>query len=361
MSSILNELGCYTLAGAPRDTRSMLDEVRDAETMGLGSVFISERFNVKEAATLSGAVAAVSQRVGIVTAATNHHTRHPVLLGAFATTMHRFSGGRFTLGLGRGIERLMGALGLPAVTTAQLEDIAGLLRRMFRGEVILGHDGPAGKYPLLVLDTAFDEDIPLGLTAFGPRTLELAGRAFDTVILHTYFTDETTRRCVETVRRAAEQAGRDPASVNVWSCFATVGDHLGEEQRLLKTVGRLATYLQAYGDLMVTTNRWDAGVLQRFRADPVVSSFRGAFDQVASTQQLEHVASLIPEAWLEPAATGTPDQCARAVLRQFDLGVDGVIMHGASPAELAPVVEAYRRRRPAGRAGDPGALRDTRW
>lgn len=357
MSSILNELGCYTLAGAPRDTRSMLDEVRDAETMGLGSVFISERFNVKEAATLSGAVAAVSQRVGIVTAATNHHTRHPVLLGAFATTMHRFSGGRFTLGLGRGIERLMGALGLPPVTTAQLEDIAGLLRRMFRGEVILGHDGPAGKYPLLVLDTTFDEDIPLGLTAFGPRTLELAGRAFDTVILHTYFTDETTRRCVETVRRAAEQAGRDPASVSVWSCFATVGDHLGEEQRLLKTVGRLATYLQAYGDLMVTTNRWDAGVLQRFRADPLVSSFRGAFDQVASTQQLEHVASLIPASWLEPAATGTPDRCAQAVLRQFDLGVDGVIMHGASPAELAPVVEAYRRRRPAGRADDPGAIR----
>jgi len=357
MSSILNELGCYTLAGAPRDTRSMLDEVRDAETMGLGSVFISERFNVKEAATLSGAVAAVSQRVGIVTAATNHHTRHPVLLGAFATTMHRFSGGRFTLGLGRGIERLMGALGLPPVTTAQLEDIAGLLRRMFRGEVILGHDGPAGKYPLLVLDTTFDEDIPLGLTAFGPRTLELAGRAFDTVILHTYFTDETTRRCVETVRRAAERAGRDPASVSVWSCFATVGDHLGEEQRLLKTVGRLATYLQAYGDLMVTTNRWDAGVLQRFRADPLVSSFRGAFDQVASTQQLEHVASLIPASWLEPAATGTPDRCAQAVLRQFDLGVDGVIMHGASPAELAPVVEAYRRRRPAGRADDPGAVR----
>jgi len=34
------------------------------------------------------------------------------------------------------------------------------------------------------------------------------------------------------------------------------------------------------------------------------------------------------------------------VLRQFDLGVDGVIMHGATPDELAPVVAAYRARRP---------------
>jgi probable F420-dependent oxidoreductase len=359
MSIALPELGCYTLAGAPRDTRAMIGEVREAETMGLGSVFVSERFNVKEAATLSGAVAAVSERVGIATAATNHHTRHPVVLGAFATTMHRFTGGRFTLGLGRGIERLMSALGLPAVTTAQLDDIAGLLRRLFRGEVIVGHDGPAGKYPLLVLDTTFDEHIPLGLTAFGPRTLELAGRAYDAVILHTYFTDETTSRCVDTVRTAAERAGRDPASVRVWSCYATIGDHLGDEARLLKTVGRLATYLQAYGDLMVRTNDWDPAVLQRFRSDPLVASFRGAFDQVASTEQLEHVASLLPATWLEPAATGSPEQCARKVLGQFDLGVDGVIMHGASPTELAPVVDAYRTLRPQGRFDDlsmnPGA------
>jgi hypothetical protein len=37
------------------------------------------------------------------------------------------------------------------------------------------------------------------------------------------------------------------------------------------------------------------------------------------------------------------------VLRQFDLGVDGVIMHGATPAELAPVADAYRPIRPIGR------------
>ena len=37
------------------------------------------------------------------------------------------------------------------------------------------------------------------------------------------------------------------------------------------------------------------------------------------------------------------------MLRQFDLGVDGVIMHGAYADQLAPVVEAYRAIRPAGR------------
>ena len=345
----LNELGFYTLAGAPRSPAELLDEVPTAEALGLGSVFISERFNIKEAVTLSGAVGATSRRLGIATAATNHNTRHPIVTASYATTMHRLTGGRFTLGLGRGIAPLFDAYGLPRITTAQLEDMAGLLRRLFRGEVVVGHDGPAGRYPILHLDADFDEDVPLGLVAFGPNSLALAGRAMDMVVLHTFFTDETVERAVATVRRAAEEAGRDPASVRIWSSYATVHDGLPEELRLRKTVGRLATYLQGYGDLMVRTNGWDPSVLERFRADPVVSSVGGAIDAKADTATLEHIAELLPDEWLEPAATGSPQRCAERVLRQFDLGVDGVIMHGATPDELAPVVEAYRAIRPAGR------------
>lgn len=354
----MHELGFYTLPGAPKSPRDLLAEVADAERLGLGSCFISERFNIKEAVTLSGAVGAASSTLGIATAATNHNTRHPLVTASYATTMHRLTEGRFTLGIGRGIGPIQSAYGLPAITTAQMEDFAVVMRRLFKGEVILGHDGPMGKYPVLALDPSFDEDIPLGITAFGPRTLELAGRAFDCVILHTFFTDETTRRCVETVRRAAERAGRDPMAVKVWSCFATIGDHIAEDVRLKKTVGRLATYLQAYGDLMVTTNGWDPEVLRRFREDDFVKGFRGALDNTATTAELEHVATLIPAEWLAPAATGSPERCVAAVRGQFDLGVDGVILHGASPADLAPIVEEYRRTRVptpfAGRRANPG-------
>ena len=355
----LNELGFYVLAGAPQSPAELLDEVADAEALGLGSTFISERFNIKEAATLSGAVGASTRRLGIATAATNHNTRHPLITGSYATTMHRLTGGRFTLGLGRGIDALFSAYGLPKITTAQMEDVAGLLLRLWKGETILGHDGPAGRFPVLHLDATFDEDIPLGLVAFGPNTLQLAGRAFDMVVLHTFFTDETVLRAVETVRRAAEEAGRDPAAVRIWSCYATIPDTLPEDLRLKKTVGRMATYLQGYGDLMVRTNGWDPAVLERFRADAVVQSVPGAIDQVASTEQLEHIATLIPDEWLEPAAYGSPATCAERVLRQLDLGVDGVIMHGVTPGQIAEVVAAYRAIRPAGRfdhlAANPGA------
>ena len=335
------ELGFYTLAGAPSSARDLVDEVIAAERLDLGWCFISERFNIKEAATLSGAAGAVSTQIQIATAATNHNTRHPVATAAYASTMHSLTGGRFTLGLGRGIGMMMKALGLPPITTAQLEDMTGVLRRLWHGETIVDHDGPIGRYPVLRLDPAFDLDIPLGFTAFGPNSLALGGRAFDQVVLHTFFSDETLVRCVQTVKRASEQAGRDPDAVKVWSCLATIPDHLPEPVRLKKTVGRLATYLQAYGDLMVRTNDWDPAALARFRADPLVAGFRGALDATGTTADLEHVATLLPDEWLTPMATGAPAQCVAVVREQLALGADGVILHGVAPADLAPVVREY--------------------
>ena len=109
----------------------------------------------------------------------------------------------------------------------------------------------------------------------------------------------------------------------------------------MKTVGRLATYLQGYGELLVRTNGWDPGVLSRFLADPVVRSSRG-LDVVGSTEQLQHIATLIPHEWLAPSATGNPAQCVAAIRNQLDIGCDGVILHGAAPSELTPVINTYR-------------------
>jgi len=339
----LDELGYYLMAGAGGNgPAGLTDEVRFGEQLGLGTAFISERWNVKEASSLTGAACAVSERTRIATAATNHNTRHPLISASWATTMHRLSGGRFTLGIGRGVAAIYSGFGIPAVTTAQMEDWAGIMRRLWRGEVIIGHDGPVGSYPVLVLDPEFDEDIPLALVAFGPRSLALGGRMFDDVILHTFFTPETLQRCVRTVKTAAERAGRDPNSVRVWSCLATVGDHLPEQVQLRKTVARLATYLQGYGDLLVRTNDWDPAVLQRFREDPVVTAIPGAIDGVASPEQIEYLAEILPDDWLRHAATGSPQQCVARIDEEFSLGADRVILHGSTPEELAPVVAAYR-------------------
>ena len=90
-TTVHEELGFYALAGQPGSSREIVTEVVEAEALGLGTAFISERYNKKEAATLSGAAGAVSEHITIATAATNHNTRHPMVTASFATTMHRLT------------------------------------------------------------------------------------------------------------------------------------------------------------------------------------------------------------------------------------------------------------------------------
>ena len=89
MTRVLDELGYYLLAGAGGEgPATLMDEARRGEELGFGTAFISERWNVKEASSLVGAACAVTSRMQIATAATNHNTRHPLITGSWATTMH---------------------------------------------------------------------------------------------------------------------------------------------------------------------------------------------------------------------------------------------------------------------------------
>ena len=271
MSARFPELGFYTLPGRVSDPRPMLREIADAEAAGLGSVWISERHDVKEAAVLSGAAGASTRELAVAVGVTNPNTRHVMLTAAFGATMSALTGGRFALGLGRGFDLRSDMWGLPRVSGAMLEDTAGLLRRLWAGEKIFGHDGAAGKFAYLSLDLALERPPPLVLAALGPKTQELGGRAFDAVLLHSHWTDQAVASCVARVRRGAERAGRDPARVQVWSCLVTACA-LPESVELRHVVRRMTTYMQipGYGELIVKANGWDAAILNRLREHPLL-------------------------------------------------------------------------------------------
>ena len=343
----MNELGYYAVTRHPADVRVLLPEVRAADALGLGSCHIGERFTVKDPAVLSGAVAGCSPRLGIAPS-TNHHTRHPTVTATIGSTMHALTEGRFAMAFGRGMAGYWPAVGLPVVTAARLRDFFGILRRLWAGELILDHDGPAGTWPMLRHASGLADGPPIGLVAVGPKTMELAGEIADFVVLHTFFSDEATAASVAAVRRGAQRAGRDPDSIRIWACLATVCDSLSPDDQLRRGVGRLATYLQAYPDVLVSANGWDPLAWQRIRNSELFADAAGAgpIDASASFETLQRIAELIPAEWLTSVASGSARNCAATVARQFDLGVHSVIMHGASPQELAPVVQAYRANRP---------------
>ena len=343
------ELGFYTLPGHTKTPADLLDEVQYAEKLGIGSAWISERFDVKEAAVLCGAAGAVTRDIHICTGATNVNTRHPVVTAGIGSTMSRLTNGRFTLGIARGIGVRFDCWGLQKVSNTQMKDFVEIMRTLWKGKKIMGYNGPMGNLPYVGTADWLDEDIPIMFGGYGAKSLEFAGGVFDGVYLSTFFSDEAVKKSVELVKRGAEKAGRDPDSVKVWTVLATV--HEPDENRYLKdVVARMATYLQApdIGKFLLDINGWDHAVWDAFKANPTVAGMLGGIDSVATLDQLREIRALIPEEWY-PAAIGDAETCAKRWVDQFNCGADGVIIHASTPKQFEPVLAAYEKIRDAKR------------
>jgi 5,10-methylenetetrahydromethanopterin reductase len=346
----LDELAYYAVTHHPADARKVFPEATDAEALGLGSCMISERFTVKEMGVLAGAVAGRAPSLGIGSAAINHHTRHPVITAAMGSTLKAITEDKYAMSFGRGSSEHWKHLGLPVVTEAVLRDFLTTLRQLWTDGYVLEHDGPAGSWPVLHnLHGLEGGGPPLGLVAVGPRTMALAGELCDWVVMHTFFSEQATVDSIAAVRAGAERAGRDPDAIRIWSCLAAVPDGLPEEDRVRRGVGRLVTYFQAYGDTLVSVNGWDPGAWERLKTSDLfieASSAGGAIDATASTETLLRLGELVPEEWLDASAHGPAEDAARTIARELELGCHSVILHGAEPHEIAPMVEAYRAVRP---------------
>jgi 5,10-methylenetetrahydromethanopterin reductase len=337
-------LAFYGLPGHVTSAAPLAREIPDGARLGFGAAVLSERLNVKHSAALCGYAAALAgDEMEIACALTFPHTRHPMDLASYGATLSQVARGGFMLGLGRGTVHQWRAWGMPLPGVGMLEDAAGVLRRLWAGEAVTDHDGPLGRFPgTLSLGVDLERRPRLGLGALGPRTMAMAGRAYDDLVLHTHWSDEGVARSSGLVRQEAERAGRDPASIRVWAMLVVACD-LPEEEVLQRVVRRMTTYMQwpDYGEHICRANGWDLAVLDRLRRHPLLEG-RMADTARFTTDELRRIRDLYPAAWLEEgAAIGSPEHCARRAAQQLDAGADRVILHGNAPADLEAVVQAF--------------------
>ncbi|MGA5819634.1 LLM class flavin-dependent oxidoreductase [Kitasatospora sp. NPDC094028] len=125
----------------------------EAERAGLDSVWLAEHHFVPygvcpNAATLAALLLGRTRRIGVGTAVSVLPTTHPVALGEQAALLHLTSGGRFTLGVGRGgpwIDLDVFGSGVDAFEQGFPERL-DLLLRWLRGSRV-GADGPQFSFP----------------------------------------------------------------------------------------------------------------------------------------------------------------------------------------------------------------------
>jgi probable F420-dependent oxidoreductase len=339
-------LGCYVLPGAAADPREGLDQARAAEELGLGAVWIGERYDSKDLPALASAIGQVTGRVRIGAAITHPILRHPMVLASMGQTLQSLTGERFTLGLGRSASWRWKAYGVPSPTLRMLGDTADILRGLWDGRTV-SYDGPLGTFPQLRLPVRLDlAPPPLLLAAVGPKTVALAGRSYDGVILHPFLTPEGVRRSRNVLRESAEAAGRDPDSVR---CVATVvvAPAVSPERERLAVQARAAGYLsvEGLGDAIVRANGWDEADLARYRAQPMLTELGGLpADKHLTRRQLIDLCAGMPAHWLPSASAAGDVATVEARLAEYvAAGADELIMHGVVGGELAPLAARYRR------------------
>ncbi|WP_233213374.1 TIGR03857 family LLM class F420-dependent oxidoreductase [Mycobacterium hubeiense] len=338
-------LGAYVLPGRVTDPGAAIGQAQAAERLGLRTVWLSERWGTKDLGVLAGAISQVTSSVRIASGITHLQSRHPALLASLAMTAQALSGGRFILGVGRSVDAMWRAVGLPRSTNALIVDHADIFRRLCRGERVR-YDGPAGTYPSLRLNDIPDQPVPpLVFAAIGPKGLELAGRHFDGVLLHPFLTPAAVRRSVEHVREAERAVGRPRGSVRVYATVVTACE-LDADEELAVVGARAVTYYQipGFGERLAAVNGWDPEPLTRLRSHPLLAGIRGAADSVLSREELVEVASVLPAAWTgEAAAVGTVCACGSMFGRYREAGADELVLHGTTPDRLGPLVSAHCR------------------
>jgi 5,10-methylenetetrahydromethanopterin reductase len=332
-------LGTYVLPGRVTDPGAVVGQAQAAERLGLRTVWLSERWGTKDLGVIAGAVSQVTSEIRIASGITHLQSRHPALLASLAMTAQALSGGRFVLGVGRSVDAMWKAVGLPRSTSASIVDHADIFRRLCRGEKVR-YDGPAGTYPSLRLNDLPDQPVPpLVFAAIGSKGLELAGRHFDGVLLHPFLTTAAVRRSVELVRGAERAARRPPGSVRVYATVV-VACELPADEELAVVGARAVTYYQipGFGERLAAANGWDPEPLTRLRSHPLLNGIRGSADSVLTREQLVEVASLLPAAWTgEAAAIGSASACHEVFQRYREAGADELVLHGSTPDRLGPL------------------------
>jgi 5,10-methylenetetrahydromethanopterin reductase len=335
MASAASRVGCYLLPGTGADPRAAFDEAALAESLGLSGVWIAEKFGLKDLPSLAGAIAATTSQVMIGAGVTHLGFRHPLVIASMGQTLQALSGGRFRIGFGRAAPPKWLAAGVTEPTIAEFADMAAILRQLWSGGRV-SYDGPAGRFPSLRIDVIADfPPPPILMAAIGPKTLEMAARHFDGVILHPFLTPAAVASSVSAVRAARSVAGLPQEDFKVIAAVV-VGPPAERSRQVRLAQARAARYLGAprLARALAQVNGWD-------RARLTGPPGEGSREQGGGPAI---VAQALPADLVEASSVlGDAREAASGLAAYAGAGADELILHGGTIHELERTAAALSR------------------
>ena len=187
----------------PGEPLALGAEMRRAEELGY------DRFGIwdspalfREPWTTLASGARDTERIQLGTWVTNPLSRHPLVTAACAATLDDLAPGRVYLGIGAGGTGVW-HLGLATAKLAELESYVLAVRRLLEG-------GDAG------LPWSGPRRVPIVIAAHASRSLRLAGRIADGVIVGLGISPDVVSASLQLLEDGAREGGRSLDELEVW-------------------------------------------------------------------------------------------------------------------------------------------------
>jgi len=304
-----------------------------------------------DALAVAGAVAARTDRVRIITSVVDTVRRHPVMLAQSAVTLSHLSQGRFVLGLGAGERENLVPYGFdPAHVVSRFEEVLQVVDLLWRADGPVDFDGRFHQLRHARLDAELHDGTPppIWIGANGPRMLQIAGRYADGWWPTGSDGPEEYAEKLAVVRRAAEDAGRDPAVIVPAKMVVCL---LGEPEEIEEVLRRPLVRSLV---LQLTAE----SLARRGFEHPMGPSWRGIQDIDPGELSRERLLRLFDEVDTDAICAsvphGTPKEVARQVAALHDAGLEvasildysgmaGQAFAARSPAKVRETEDEIRR------------------
>lgn len=311
----------------PPDTfESMVDEI---EQLGFDELWLTDSsLHARYVHVYLTLAARRTRRIQLGTAVTNPVTRHPAVTATAFATLAELSGGRVVMGIGAGDRPLL-ALGHTPAPLSRLRTAIEAIRRLWTGERV-DYDGVGFSLRDAHMREPGPTSLPVYISASGPKTLELAGRIADGVILLGGLNPEGLRWAIGHVERGAEAAGRSSRPPVTVFAYGAINE---DEEKALAAGRTIAAWFPqtapVYCDLAGLSPELVAKVREMYAG--------GEFQEAAAA------AALLPEDFVHRMAlAGNADRARTHLTNLRDLGVEGVTVFPLGEDRMGTVREFQR-------------------
>lgn len=291
----------------PAEFASMVERI---ERLGYDNLWLTDSsLHARNAYAYLTLAATRSSALQLGTAVTNPRTRHPAITAVAAATVDEISEGRMVLGIGPGDRPLL-ALGFRPAKLASVRSSIAAIRALWAGETVTVED-QAFTLHEAQMRVGVRPDIPIYVSASGPKMLELSGEIADGVIVLVGLFADGLSWAIEHIERGATAAGRARPHIAVFAYGAIDED----EDAALEAARTIAAWFPQTAP--VVCELWG---LEPALVEAVRRAYRGGEFQEAAA-----AASLLPDDFVrEVALAGGRDHARGRIDAALAAGADSV-------------------------------------